>query len=236
MDIVPEPRPIRAWPEAERPRERLLAGGPQALTDAQLLAIVLHTGDARRNAVQMGIELLAHFGGLGALAQATASELRGLPGVGPAKAAQLQAALELGRRAGAGPLARGARLRSSRDVFAHFGPRLRDRRQEVFAAVLLDGKHRVLQTLEISVGSLTQTIVHPREVFKPAVRESAAAIILVHNHPSGDPTPSAEDRALTARLVAVGEVIGIQVLDHVVSGDQRYVSFADEGWIAAPRR
>lgn len=235
MDSLPVSRPIRMWPEAERPRERLLSGGPETLTDAQLLAIVLQSGDVRRSAVQLGIELLAHFGGLGPLGAATAAELRRLPGVGPAKAAQLQAALELGRRASSGPLARGARLRSSRDVFAHFGPRLRERKQEVFAAVLLDGKHRVLRTLEVSVGSLTQTIVHPREVFKPAVRESAAAIILVHNHPSGDPAPSAEDRALTARLVGVGELLGIQVLDHVVLGDQRYVSFADEGWIA-PRR
>ena len=224
---------IAQWPEAERPRERLLAQGSQTLTDAQLLAILLRVGRHGSSAVQVGIDILDRLGGLGGLAQCGIEELCAIPGVGEAKAAQLKAALELGKRALAAPLTKGAKVTSSRDLFTHYHPTLRDLRHEIFKVVLLDAKHAIMRDITVSEGSLTLSIVHPREVFTMAVRESAAAVIFLHNHPSGDPTPSQEDRILTARLVSAGEVLGIRVLDHLVVGDGRYVSFADQGWLTS---
>jgi DNA repair protein RadC len=225
---------ITRWPATERPRERLLAKGPDALSDAQLLAILLRTGRRDSSAVEVALELLRRVGGLSGLAHCGNEELCAIPGVGPAKVAQLKAAIELGRRAMAVPLSTGTRVSSSRDLFEHFHPMLRDVKHELFKVVLLDAKNTVLKELTVSKGSLTLSIVHPREVFAPAVRESAAAVIFLHNHPSGDPTPSLEDRQLTDRLVEAGRLLGIRVLDHVILGESRYVSFADEGWLKAP--
>ena len=222
---------ITQWPETERPRERLLAQGADALTDAQLLAILLRVGRQRSSAVQVGLEILDRLGGLSGLARCGIDELCAVPGVGAAKAAQLKAALTLGKRALASPLSRGTKITSSRDLFEHYHPTLRDLRHEIFKVVLLDAKHAIERDATVSEGSLTLSIVHPREVFTMAVKESAAAVIFLHNHPSGDPTPSQEDRVLTARLVSAGEVLGIRVLDHIVVGDGRYVSFADQGWL-----
>ena len=222
---------IAQWPETERPRERLLTQGPQALTNAQLLAILLRVGRQGSSAVQVGMDILDRLGDVAGLAQCGIEELCAVPGVGEAKAAQLKAALELGKRALAGPLTKGTKITSSSDLFAHYHPTLRDLRHEVFKVVLLDAKHAIMRDTTVSEGSLTLSIVHPREVFTLAVKESAAAVIFLHNHPSGDPTPSQEDRALTARLVSAGEVLGIRVLDHLVIGDGRYVSFADQGWL-----
>jgi DNA repair protein RadC len=224
---------IQQWPEAERPRERLLSQGATALTNAQLLAIILRVGRHRSSAVQVGMDVLQQLGGIGGLAQCGIEELRAIPGIGAAKAAQLKAALELGKRALASPLSKGARISSSRDLFDHFHSTMRDLRHEIFKVVLLDAKHAIVREATVSEGSLTLSIVHPREVFSLAVKESAAAVIFLHNHPSGDPTPSHEDRILTARLVSAGEVLGIRVLDHLVIGDGRYVSFADQGWLNA---
>jgi len=222
---------IAQWPETERPRERLLTQGPQALTNAQLLAILLRVGRHGSSAVQVGMDILDQLGDVAGLAQCGIEELCAVPGVGEAKAAQLKAALELGKRALAGPLTKGAKITSSRDLFTHYHPTLRDLRHEVFRVILLDAKHAIMRDATVSEGSLTLSIVHPREVFTLAVKESAAAVIFLHNHPSGDPTPSQEDHVLTARLVSAGEVLGIRVLDHLVIGDGRYVSFADQGWL-----
>jgi DNA repair protein RadC len=177
------------------------------------------------------MDILDRLGGVAGLAQCGIEELRAVPGIGEAKAAQLKAALELGKRALAGPLTKGTKITSSRDLFAHYHPTLRDLRHEIFKVILLDAKHAIMRDATVSEGSLTLSIVHPREVFTLAVKESAAAVIFLHNHPSGDPTPSQEDRVLTARLVSAGEVLGIRVLDHLVVGDGRYVSFADQGWL-----
>jgi len=228
-------RGIAHWPQTERPRERLLAKGSEALSDAHLLAILLRTGRRDSSAVQVAIELLDRMGGLGGLAVCGIEELCGIPGVGPAKAAQLKAALALGRRSLAVPLSTGTRISSSADLFKHFHPVLRDVKHELFKVVLLDAKNTILKETTVSEGSLTLSIVHPREVFAFAVRESAAAVIFLHNHPSGDPTPSQEDRRLTDRLVAAGRLLGIRVLDHLIIGDGRYVSFADEGWLGGSR-
>ena len=222
---------ITYWPETERPRERLLTKGPDALSDAHLLAILLRTGRRDSSAVQVAIELLDQVGGVGGLGKCGIEELCAIHGVGPAKAAQLKAAIELGRRSMAVPLSTGARVSSSADLFNHFHPALRDKKHEIFKVVLLDAKNTVVKEATVSEGSLTLSVVHPREVFAFAVRESAAGVIFLHNHPSGDPTPSLEDRQLTDRLVAAGRLLGIRVLDHLIIGDGRYVSFADEGWL-----
>ena len=223
---------ITHWPEAERPRERLLAQGAEVLTDAQLLAILLRIGRHRSSAVQLGMDILHRLGGVAGLVHCGVEELCTIPGIGEAKAAQLKAALELGKRALASPLSKGMKIASSRDLFEHYHPTLRDLRHEIFKVILLDAKHAIMRDATVSEGSLTLSIVHPREVFNMAVRESAAAVIFLHNHPSGDPTPSQEDRVLTARLVAAGELLGIRVLDHIVVGDGRYMSFADQGWLS----
>jgi DNA repair protein RadC len=179
------------------------------------------------------MELLDQVGGIGGLATCGIEEFCAVQGVGPAKAAQLKAAVELGKRSMAVPLSTGARVSSSADLFRHFHPALRDVKHEIFKVVLLDAKNTMVKEATVSEGSLTLSVVHPREVFAFAVRESAAGVIFVHNHPSGDPTPSPEDRQLTDRLVAAGQLLGIRVLDHLIVGDGRYVSFADEGWLKA---
>ncbi len=218
---------IISWPAKERPRELLLEKGPQGLSDAQLLAILLRIGKPEASAVDVAMDILSRLKGLRGLANRGRDELCTIPGVGPAKAAQILAAVELGKRALATPLSSGTRIQGSQDIFSHYYPLVRDLRHEVCKVILLDAKHRILRDTIVSEGSLTASIVHPREVFHEAVRESAAAIIVIHNHPSGDPTPSEEDHVLTQRLVAAGEVLGIQVLDHIIIGDGRYVSYAD---------
>ena len=224
-------RRIKDWPAAERPREKLLARGPENLSEAELLALVLRTGDAasKTSAVDQARTLLARFGSLRALAGATIRELCALPGIGPAKAAEVQAVFELGRRLDGDTLAPGARFTCSDEVFRHYHDRLRDRKKELFLALLLDSKNRVLREVRVSEGSLTASIVHPREVFVPVVRESAAAVLFVHNHPSGDPTPSREDLEITTRLQEAGTLMGVRVLDHIIIGSGGYVSFVDRG-------
>ncbi len=224
-------RRIKDWPAAERPREKLLARGPESLSEAELLALILRTGDAASgtSAVDQARVLLDRFGSLRALARANAVEMCRTKGIGPAKAAELLALFELARRFAGETLPPGARFTSSEEVFRHYHERLRDRRKEVFLALLLDSKNRVLREVQVSEGSLTASIVHPREVFAPVVRESAAAVLFVHNHPSGDPTPSREDLEITGRLQEAGILMGVRVLDHIIIGSDSYVSFVDRG-------
>ncbi|MDX1410621.1 MAG: DNA repair protein RadC [Nitrospirales bacterium] len=191
--IIPT-KGIRGWPEMERPRERLVRVGVQSLSDSQLLAIILRTGRADATAVQVSMELLLRINGLSGLSSRGFEELCTIPGIGPAKAAQIQAAMELGKRVLSAPLTSGIRIGTSRDLFQHYDPLLRDLRHEVFKVILLDTKHCIIRDSTVSKGSLTLSIVHPREVFNLAIRASAAAVIFIHNHPSGDPHPSDEDR------------------------------------------
>lgn len=222
-------RSIKAWPRHERPRERLLDVGPGALSDAELLTVLLPTAIAGTGALDQSRALLATFGSLRALLDAPTRALSATPGIGPARAAMLQAVGELARRYGARRLVRSAPLRTSGEVYRHCAERMSGLRKEEFHVILLDGKNRPIKDVRISEGSLTASLVHPREVFVPVIEESAAAIVLVHNHPSGDPTPSAEDVAITRRLRQVGELMGVEILDHIVIGDGCFASFADEG-------
>jgi DNA repair protein RadC len=224
-------RKIKDWPLDERPREKLLQKGAGLLSDAELLALILRTGSAadKTSAVDQARTLLANFGSLRRLAAATTSELCTQNGIGPAKAAEIQALFELARRFARQEVRPGDRFTSSGDIFDHYHERLRDRKKEVFISLLLDSKNRLLKEVQVSEGSLSASIVHPREVFAPVIRESAAAVLFVHNHPSGDPTPSREDIDLTERLNEAGKLMGVRVLDHIIIGSGRYVSFCDRG-------
>ena len=224
---------IKEWPEEDRPREKLLDRGTGALTDAELLAILLRTGNAStgESALDHARVLLNRFGGLKGIDGAPVGERKAIKGIGPAKSAQLKAGLEIGRRLGREKWEAGRALRSSEDVFRHFSERLEQEKREIFYVVLLTNKNRKIREVKISEGSLTASLVHPREVYNPVIRESAAAVIFVHNHPSGDPAPSPEDLEITRRLKQVGEVMGIRVLDHVVIGRGRYYSFSDRGML-----
>ena len=224
------PLTIRELPAAERPRERLRALGAQALSTMELMAIVIGSGGAGSSAIACAHSVLETVGGsLGRLAGTPLAALTRARGVGGARAAAVHAALELGRRMAAEAREAGAPLRSPRDVAAAFAPRLQDLPVEEFHVAILDAQHRLERDVLVTRGILNSSLVHPREVFREAIAERAAAVILVHNHPSGDPTPSAEDRAVTEQLVAAGRLLDIPVHDHVIVGRGRYVSFAEAG-------
>ncbi|MFP4058773.1 MAG: RadC family protein [Candidatus Brocadiia bacterium] len=228
---------ITDLPVDQRPRERLIAEGAAALSDAELLAIILRSGTREQTAIGLAHKLLARFGSFRQLVRCGVGELSSVKGIGPAKAAQIKAALDIGRRLAEQTATRpGRQLTDSQAVYQMYSPRLRDRKKETFLVLLLDAKNRVFREVEVSVGSLTASAAHPREVFGEAVRESAAAILCVHNHPAGDPTPSAHDIEVTRKLAHTGRVLGIHLLDHVVVGDGAYYSFADEGQLGRERR
>jgi len=218
---------IAGWPESERPRERLFTRGAHALTDAELVALLLRTGARGQDAVALGRGLLKDYGSLRNLSQRLPRELANRAGLGPAKAASLLAALELGRRAGSERDRPRAAFRSSADVAAHFLPKCRGLKREVFRIAILDTAHHLIKEQTVTVGTLNLALVHPRDVFKVAIVEDAAGIVLLHNHPSGDPAPSEDDVKLTRQMVRAGEAVGIPVLDHLVLGTDRYFSFAD---------
>jgi len=221
---------LKQLPETEQPRERLIGLGETQLTDAELLAIVIRSGTADVSAVELARTLLTRFGGLHELARCSPAQLCQVDGIGPAKATGVKAALEIARRLDRQPgsARRGAFLRPEA-VFQRYRARLGAETRETFVALLLDVKNRLIRDVTVSQGSLTQSIVHPREVFEPAIRDSAASVIFVHNHPSGETTPSREDLDITRRLKQTGEVIGIRVLDHVIVSRSGFTSLANEG-------
>lgn len=220
---------IKDWPEDERPRERLIRFGSSTLSDAQLLAIVLRTGHSTQglSALDLARNLLSSFGSLRNLDSASISEICAIKGIGHAKAAEIKACLEIGKRFVAETNVSNVKFRTSEDVYNFYFPHMKNLKKELFKLLLLDNKHKIIKEITISEGSLTASLVHPREVFNPAIRESAAAVIFVHNHPSGDPAPSQEDKDLTQRLIKASEYIGIRVLDHIIIGDKDYFSFVD---------
>jgi len=217
-------------PLQDRPRERMLSLGTTALSTRELLALLVGSGGRSGSALEVADRILARVrGSLRRLDTLPPGALRAVPGVGWATASRFGAALELGRRAVREPLPERAWIRGPADVHALVGPLLRDLPQEEFHVLLLNTQHRVLRSLLVTRGVLDASLIHPREVFRPAILESAAAVVLVHNHPSGDPAPSPEDRAVTRHLARAGQSLGIRVLDHVIVGDGRWVSMADAG-------
>lgn len=220
---------LRDLPAGERPRERLEQYGPEALSTAELLAIVLRVGVRGESAVRLAERLLSRFGSLPGLARAHLNQLSELPGIGLAKAAQIKAAFELGKRLAASSEEPRPAVRGSSDAAALVMEDLRHRDQEHFVGIFLDTRNQVIRVRTLAVGTIAGSPAHPREVFREAIAQGAAKLIVCHNHPSGDPTPSSQDLALTARLVEAGRVMGVPLLDHLIIGQGRYVSMKDIG-------
>lgn len=230
-----ESSPIKQWVKGERPREMLLEKGAAALPTSKLLAIILRTGRKGVNAEELGRRIYNHFGSLRSLDSASVQEICAIEGIGPAKSAQIMAALELGKRLIAEPAQKAPRIRCAQDalnyVAERYGPYLRDIRKEFFYIVLLDIKNKPLHNIEISKGSVSASIVDIREIVKEATLKSASGVILVHNHPSGETEPSEEDIKLTRSIVDSCNLIGVKVLDHIIVGREvsDYYSFAKRG-------
>jgi DNA repair protein RadC len=220
---------ITDLPEDQRPRERLIQHGAESLTDAELLAIILRTGDGKRSALDLAHHLLKHSHGWRGLDAISIDELCEIRGIGPAKAAQIKAAIEIGRKLAEEKLPARKHLQTSRQVFEYLHERLRDQPREIFMMLLLTTQNKLLKELKLFEGTLNQTQVMPREVLKEAINGKAASVIFAHNHPSGEPVPSPDDRQMTKQLVEACKTAGIGVLDHVIIGDGKYFSFADEG-------
>ncbi|WNS43587.1 DNA repair protein RadC [Paenibacillus sp. MMS20-IR301] len=229
--MEPQTLLLRDLPHEERPRERMMHYGAESLSQAELLAILLRTGAHRESAIHIAQRLLGIAGGLRGLADLSIEELTSIKGIGPAKAVQLKAGIELGRRMANSRLAEPVIIRSPQDAAEILTEQLRYLQKEHFICLFLNTKNHVIAQETLSMGSLNASIVHPREVFRAAMKCSSAAIICAHNHPSGDPAPSPEDISLTSRLMQAGEIVGIDVLDHLVIGDSSYVSLKEKGYM-----
>ncbi|OMC99735.1 DNA repair protein RadC [Paenibacillus sp. FSL R5-0636] len=224
-----QPIMLRDLPHEERPRERMMHYGAESLSQAELLAILLRTGTRRESAIHIAQQMLGKIGGLRGLVDLSIEELTKINGIGPAKAVQLKAGIELGRRLANSRFNMPVIIRCPRDAAEILTEQLRYLQKEHFVCLFLNTKNHVIGQETLSMGSLNASIVHPREVFRAAIKCSSASIICAHNHPSGDPTPSPEDISLTARLLQAGEIIGIDVLDHLIIGDSSFVSLKEKG-------
>jgi DNA repair protein RadC len=222
--------PSPAQEQPDRPRERLWRLGAPSLSTGELIAVLLGTGRAGEDVLKLSARVMAGVeGSLRRLAARPPAELQRAPGIGSAKAARLLAAMELGHRLAGELRPPATRIRGPEDVVRQVGARLRDLAVEEFHVLALDTQSRVLRDITVTRGLLDSSLVHPREVFRPVIAEAAAGVILVHNHPSGDPTPSAEDRAVTRQLVAAGQLLDLPVYDHVIVAGDRHTSFATAG-------
>ncbi|WP_411953554.1 RadC family protein [Alkalibacillus sp. S2W] len=222
---------IRDVPESERPRERLMEVGATALSNQELIAILLGSGSKGFSSLSLATNVLKHFEGISLLRDATINELTTITGIGNAKAIQLMAALELGKRIQTYKARDQYVVKSPEDGANFLMEDFRGLHQEHFVALYLNTKNQIIHRQTIFIGSLNSSIVHPREVFKEAIKRSAASVICAHNHPSGDPSPSNEDIQVTRRLYESGKVIGIELLDHLVIGDQKFISLKEKGYL-----
>ena len=222
--------PLKQLPDSERPRERLISEGPESISTAELIAIILGSGMKGKSVLQLSQELIMHFGSLKNLAEATITELCQIRGLGQVKAVQLKAAFALGLRASKQLIPPKYRIETPLHAYHLLKDHLEAEKREVFIIILQDTKGFVINHEMISVGTLSNTLVHPREVFYPAIRHKAASIILAHNHPSGDPTPSKQDQKLTENLVNAGKMMGIPVHDHIIIGEQKFISMRENGF------
>jgi DNA repair protein RadC len=222
---------LREVPSEERPRERMLQFGAHALSNAELLAILLRTGTYSESAVRLAQRILSECGDLRSLVDMSKDQLTQIKGIGNAKALQIQASIELGKRLARSTLNEAITIRSPENVADLMREELRYLQKEHFVCLFLNTKNHVIGQETLSMGSLNASIVHPREVFRAAIKRSSASIVCVHNHPSGDPTPSPEDIQLTHRLIEAGTIIGIEVLDHIIIGDHKFVSLKEQGYM-----
>jgi len=220
---------IRELPLSERPREKMLAAGVGCLSNPELLAILLGTGTKDKSALRLAEDVLtANDSGILFLSSCAPEELAGIRGIGQAKACRMIAGIELGRRIATKPREEKTKVTDPASIATLFMEEMRYYKKEVFNVLLVNTKGEIIGTDKTSIGDLISTVIHPREVFLPAVKRSAAAVAFIHNHPSGDPTPSSDDIITTKKLVDAGKIIGIAVLDHIIIGDGKYVSFKEE--------
>jgi DNA repair protein RadC len=220
---------IRDLPAADRPRERLQNFGAESLSAQEIIAVLLGRGIAGESVMVTAQRLLQKFGGLKGIATASVEELSQVKGIGLAKACQLKAAFELANRLDGKDAAEKPVLKTPEDVAGLVSSRLRDKKKEYFLAIMLDTKSRLIKVADVSIGSLDSSLVHPREAFREVISSCAASVIFAHSHPSGDTTPSEEDIKLTRRLAQAGEIIGVEVLDHVIIGGDKFLSLKREG-------
>lgn len=222
---------LRDVPREDRPRERMMQVGAESLSHAELLAILLRTGTQKQSALHLAGAVLKQCGTLRNLMDMSMDELTSIRGIGPAKALQLRAGIELGRRLAKSGNGEVVTVRSPGDAADYVMDELRYLKKEHFVCLFLNTKNHIIARETLSIGTLNASLVHPREVFRAAIKCSSASIICVHNHPSGDPTPSPEDVSLTTRLAEAGQLVGIEVLDHLVIGDGKYVSLKEQGYL-----
>lgn len=217
---------IKSMPKYERPMEKAMRYGIKTLSNSELLGILIHTGTKNVSSIRLAESILSlREGGISELGEIQYEELIGLNGIGPSKAITVLTALELGRRIATAPALKRTVIGSSHDIADLFMEKLRHEKREHFQSVMMNSKGEVISVETVSIGALSNTVVHPREVFSSAIRKSAAGVIFVHNHPSGDPTPSQEDVATTERLKKCGEILGIKVIDHIIIGNGKFSSF-----------
>lgn len=224
---------IKKLPENEKPREKLLREGKEKLSNMEIISILIGSGTSTRSAMELAGDIISlDQSGIKYLAECRPEELSRIRGIGPAKACEILAAAELGRRIASLPAKEGDIMKSSSDIAGRFIEKMRYYKKEHFVNVMINAKGQIIEAVEVSVGDLCSSVTHPREVFVDAVRRSAGSVIFIHNHPSGDPTPSQVDIDTTKRLMKAGEILGIPVLDHIVIGDGRYVSMRAKGMLA----
>ena len=220
---------IKELPPSERPREKMMSGGISYLSNAELIAVLISTGTKNKSALLLAEEILSmEASGILFLSECAAEQLAGIPGVGPAKACRILAGIELGRRIATKPRDKKNRITGPESIASLFMEEMRYFKKEVFNVLMINTKGEIIGTEKIAVGDLSSTVIHPREVFLPAIKRSAAAVAFAHNHPSGDPTPSGEDITTTQKLIDAGKIIGIAVWDHIIIGDGKYVSFKEK--------
>lgn len=220
---------LKSLPEDERPRERFIRHGSEAISTADLIAIILGSGTKGISVLQLARQIVLQFGTLQRLSEVTIEELCQIKGLGPAKAIQLKAAFCLGHRISQQAIPPKYKIQNPMHAYHLVKEELEKEKKELFIVILLDAKSCLICRQVVAVGTLTQSLVHPREVFYPAIRHTAASLILMHNHPSGDPTPSTQDYEITKKLIEVGKVMGIPVNDHLIVGEGKYVSLRQEG-------
>ena len=222
---------VRDLPKSERPRERLIKFGPEALSAQELLALIIGRGIPKKSVMNIAQELLARFGNIKAISQASIAALSEIKGIGLAKAAQIKACFELGKRQDLEPELKNYDIKNPQSVVKAIRASIKDKAKEHFKLILLDTRNKIIGISTISIGTLNAGLVHPREIFKEAIIHNSASVVLAHNHPSGDPEPSDEDLTITKRLVKSGKILGIEVIDHIIIGKTNFSSFKERGLI-----
>lgn len=230
-DIVLYHSKIKEWPVDERPREKIIKYGVENLTNVELIAVLLRSGSGKITAVDLAKKMLQDFGNLNSLFSRSVNELKRYKGVGTAKAVTLAAVFELAKRISSESIEKRLRISGPKDVFNRYGPFLKDLKQEVFKVLLLSTSNDLMKDVEITKGTLNASLVHPREVFRCAILESAAAIILLHNHPSGNPQPSQEDIQITKQLLQASRIVEITIHDHIIIAGNNFYSFAENNML-----